>query len=465
MANMTFNIGPNGRVVIDGCRGDVRVQGGDRATIEVSGDNTLAGRVSASNGELSIRNYNGDLRILAGPDATISGRRIAGDVSIERAGAVDLESVGGDLSAADVSSIRASEVGGDMRATLRDGSGEIGRVAGDLEVRNASSLQLAAVGGDAELLSIKQLAGLGRIGGDLRLEWSGQLAEEAAGSIGGDAQITVAPEANLVLRAVVGGDITGDGQPPTPRAEAHEAEDYAATEEGGDVHGWDLEGAGGELTMTFGSGGPELQLTIGGDLDIHGGRVTSSSFNGIGRGGFPMGDFGLGNEMKRLTRDLRAMGRGLARDFAREMRTSTRSVPGGRPRVHVQFNDKTFHFDADQIDRLTREAREAAASGIARAQEAVERALVNIASSSRAAVSSPSAPRPPEPPRAPNAPVPVSGYTGNTVRIEREQPAVEPRRPAEEVQAEKLAILRMVSEGRLGVDEAELMLRALEERG
>jgi hypothetical protein len=48
------------------------------------------------------------------------------------------------------------------------------------------------------------------------------------------------------------------------------------------------------------------------------------------------------------------------------------------------------------------------------------------------------------------------------VRIEREAPAAVSS--PEDTQAEKLAILRMVSEGRLGIDEAEAMLRALEGR-
>jgi len=63
-------------------------------------------------------------------------------------------------------------------------------------------------------------------------------------------------------------------------------------------------------------------------------------------------------------------------------------------------------------------------------------------------------------PGAPRAP-----YVGQTVRIEREAPTATAARPAEEVQTDKLAILRMVSEGRMSIDEAELMLRALEERG
>ena len=180
----------------------------------------------------------------------------------------------------------------------------------------------------------------------------------------------------------------------------------------------------------------------------------------------PSGDFaGLGEEMRRLGREMKHMGKELARDLAREMRTATRHTgPGARPRFHFQINDKAFHFDPEQIERITREAREAAASGVARAQEAVERALVNMASSrAGSGPMPPGAPRPPRPGARP-------GYTGQTVRIEREAPAPvptpapNPPRPSEEVEAEKLAILRMVSEGRLAVEEAEVMLRALEER-
>ena len=459
MAQATFEIGAAARIVIDGCHGDLTIKGGERTAVEVSSDRSLGGRVSQSGDELTIRGYNGDLEVQVGREASIVGRRISGDVSIADVASVELQGLAGDLSLAGVSTCRVDEVGGDLDVQVHDGAVEIGRVGGDLRVENAQSLRLGAVGGDAELSGIKQLVELGRIGGDLRLEWAGQLAEALSGAVGGDAELELAPEASFVLRATVGGDITGDGTPPSVSAEGHEAEDSAPTPGGGSRHGWDLESGGGELTATFGNGGQELRLTVGGDLELHGGHVTSSSFQGGHGEDMPMGDFGLGNEMRRLARDLKAMGRNLARDLAREVRASTRGTPGPRPRVHVQWNDKAFHFDAEQIDRLTREAREAAASGIARAQEAVERALVNMASANRGWPPPP--PRPPEPPRAPG--VPAREYTGQTVRIERAAPA--PERSPEEVTAEKLAILRMVSEGRLGVDEAEVMLRALEGRG
>jgi hypothetical protein len=201
-------------------------------------------------------------------------------------------------------------------------------------------------------------------------------------------------------------------------------------------------------------------MTVGGDLELHGGRVTNSSFDGIARERVSFGDFGIGDEMRRLARDLKAMGRDLARDISREVRHSTRTERGGRPRIAFAINDKAFQLDAEQIERVTREARDAAASGIAMAQEAVERALVNMAAASRGARQGTH--RPPQPPRPP-APARPGGWTGQTVRIEREAPPA-PQRAPEEVESERLAILRMVSEGRLGIDEAEMMLRALEGR-
>lgn len=462
MAHMTFNLGSAARIVIDGCHGDLEIRGGDRTTVEVSGDRTLAGRVTDAGGELAIRGYNGDLVVEVGREASIAGRRISGDVEIEDIGAVELESINGDLSLVNVGSCRVDEVGGDLSLELRDGDGQIGRVAGDLRVAHAHSLTVGAVGGDAELSGIGQLAGLGPIGGDLELQWDGLLAGPVTGSVGGDAEIELGAQASFVLRAIVGGDISGTSAGVPAAESSEEAQSQPDAKQDSADHVWDLEAHGGELTATFGSGGEELRLTVGGDLDLDGGRVTSSSFGGASSEDLQMGDFGLGNEMKRLARDLKAMGRDLARDVAREVRHSTRGASGRPPRVHVQWNDKAFHFDADQIDRLTREAREAAADGIARAQEAVERALVNMVSSNRAwSAPAPSGPRPPTPPRAPGAP--AREYTGQTVRIEREAQA--PDRSPEEVSAEKLAILRMVSEGRLGIDEAEVMLRALEGRG
>ncbi|MDQ5854327.1 MAG: DUF4097 domain-containing protein [Chloroflexota bacterium] len=465
MTQMTFDIGAAARVVVDRCHGDIQIEGGDRTQVEVNGDRTLENRVREAAGEVTISGYHGKLQLKVGSEATITGRRVSGDVAIQNVANVEFQSVGGDFSATRIGALQVHDVGGDLRVELRGGPVEIGRVGGDLRVDHATTLQFGAVGGDADLQNVEQLTEPGRIGGDLRLQWAGRLGGPASLSVGGDARLELAEGASFVLLAHVGGDVSGEGTTWDTAGEANAEEDQAAAEAGEQVQGWDQFGGGGKLMATFGDGGEELRLTVGGDLEIHGGRVTAASFKGVWEGDIPVGDFaGLGEEMRRFGREMRHMGRELARELTREMRTAARSGgPGGRPRVHVQFNDKAFHFDAEQIERITREAREAAASGVARAQEAVERALVNMVSGGRASYRPPMPPRPPFPGAGPRPP--MGGYTGHTVRIEREEPPPAESRSPEEIRAEKLAILRMVSEGRLAIDEAEAMLRALEGRG
>jgi len=327
-------------------------------------------------------------------------------------------------------------------------------------------LQLNTVGGDAEVSDVDEIVSLGRVGGDLELRWAGRLSAETQCWVGGDAKLELGTNASFTLRANVGGDASGDGLKPVMADQSEGSEQSATTGH------WDLEAGNGELVVTFGDGSVALTLQVGGDLELRGGNATSATFSGSEHSDFFGGDFaGIGDEMRRFGREMKNMGRQIAREVAREVRTSTRSAgPGARPRVQVQFNDKSFQFDVDQIDRLTREAREAAASGVARAQEAVERALVNMVSQRdrQRGPGAPSAPRPPQavppvPPVPGVPPVPPRpSYTGQTVRIEREAPAA--ASSPEDTQAEKLAILRMVSEGRLGIDEAEAMLRALEGR-
>jgi hypothetical protein len=456
MAQQTYQTGSVVRIVIPRCHGDLTVVGEeDRQDVVMRSDRSYNDQTAFNEGELVINGGHGDIHLRVPSGATVVGERIAGDAEVSNVAQAEFRSVGGDFSAKDLTGLQVENVGGDFDATLRGGFAGVGRVGGDVEVRGASSLQLGTVGGDAEIADVDDLLGLGVIGADLSLRWTGRLNVPIEATVGGDAEIALDDSASFTLNATVGGDVSGEGRRPTRTNGNGEAD---ASDHGGR---WDLEAGGGQLMVIYGDGTTAFNLRVGGDLNLRGGNVTNATFEGNGRSDFFEGDFaGIGDEMRRFGREMKNMGRQIAREVAREVRASTRSAgPGPRPRVQVQFNDKSFQFDADQIDRLTREAREAAASGVARAQEAVERALVNMVSQRDRA----RGPVPPRPPQAPGAPVPPRPATGQTVRIERAEPA--DTRSPEEVQEEKLAILRMVSEGRLAIDEAEAMLRALEGRG
>src|SRR3954454_5895677 len=177
MPNMTYDTGSNVRVVIENCHGDLRIEGGDRTQVEISGDRSLSGRVTEAPGELTIGGFNGDLRLKVGAQATIVGGRVSGDVIVSQVAAVEFQTVGGDLSARKVGSSKVHAVGGDLEVGLSNGTAQVGRVGGDLEVKHVSQLQLDVVGGDADLKDIDRIVALGRIGGDLELSWTGNLTE------------------------------------------------------------------------------------------------------------------------------------------------------------------------------------------------------------------------------------------------------------------------------------------------
>jgi hypothetical protein len=283
-------------------------------------------------------------------------------------------------------------------------------------------------------------------------------------------ELRLPSEVNLNLVAMVGGDLEGRGDD------------------------WNVNGEAGRHELVFGEGRNHMALTVGGDLDIRGGTApqeASSSFaygKKRNKAQDPMNDFG--EELRGLGRELEEMGRSLAkdlsslgRDIAREVRVAGRETMRGmksdfgprgwgqRPRV--RFNEQEFHLDPEQVERIKREARAAAASGVARAQEAVERALHQWQQG--AVPRRPNAPRPPTPPTAPTPPsTPPVGqvYTGQTIRMEGQPESGSSEAGTRDARAnrttdldaERLAILRMVHEGRLGPDEAELLLRGLEDR-
>ena len=501
MAQQVFDVGASARIVVEGCHGDLRVEGGDRTQVEINGDRHLATRVSQSDGEVRIRGHHGDLMLRVGREATIIARRVSGDCQIDQVASLEVKSLAGDLMATNIrtvhagavagdlqvngaTEVHAASVGGDLRADLQGGSVTVDRVGGDLELINAASARVGKVGGDAAINGVAELQGLDTVGGDLHLQWGGRLAEPIATAVGGDVRLELTEDGAFVLRAVSGGEISGDGttwdirterstgaasggeQNPGEPADQEQPDTAQARTE----QGWTMQEAGGSVAATFGDGGHELRLSVGGDLEVRGGRVTAYSYTSAEDVQAHIGELGIGGEMRKLARDLKRMAKDLAREVEQEVRTATRGPgPGPRPRFGFHFNDRAFNFDPEQIERITREAREAAQSGIARAQEAVERALVNMVATRGEPGRPPRPPRPARPGFGPRPPVtprpPVPSYTGQTVRIERESPPAPPARSPEEIQSEKLAILRMVSEGRLSIDEAETMLRALEGRG
>lgn len=454
------DVSPTMRLQISGCGGDVDITGHNDTLLLIEGDTMLEPWLQQDGDTFTISGYAEDLKIRVPHRASVDLRNIGGDVEVRAVADANVHAVarleangiGGDLHVAQVPQIEVGTVGGDVTIVGDSENVSIGQVGGDLEMGRATSLHVRAVGGDAQINEVAQLHTLGPIGGDLRLVWSGRAGEthNLQSSVGGDMTLYLGDANDLTIVAMVGGDVRGQGD------------------------GWNIKHGSGRHQLVFGSGSTRWTLMIGGDLHIKGRTAPQHAGNGQEWNEWRGSMDQFGDEMRGLGRDLEEMGRTLARDLgnlgreiAREVRIAGRDAArdAGKAYVYGRFRkerDRGFNFDPEQIERLKREARAAAASGIARAQEAVEEALGQIQQNLNPS-NRPTPPRPPVPPTPP-----TSGYTGQTRRMNPQDAvgasaAQQAATSQSDRDAERLAILRMVYEGRISPDEAEVLLRGLED--
>ncbi len=241
MAQETYTLGGTPTIVINACDGDLEIVGqpDDTGTATVAAG---ALRGTAQRGDQLVVERCDDLRLTVPRGATIVVQRIAGDARIER------------LAAA-----RIGEIGGDLDARLIEGACTVGRVGGDAQVIGVANLALGPVGGDARLDDLTGALRLARVdgdatvrgaidgfgptgvGGDLTLDIHVVPGHEYRLDVGGDARITLPADADLTLRATVGGDVSG-----------------VATS------------GRGAAETTWGEGSAQLILHAGGDLVVHG---------------------------------------------------------------------------------------------------------------------------------------------------------------------------------------------------
>ncbi|HEY0733596.1 MAG TPA: hypothetical protein VGD69_01715 [Herpetosiphonaceae bacterium] len=483
MATFQLEVQPDMLLRVYGCGGDVKVTGHDRTTIEVNGDDdgeeALERYLRQDGNTITINGYPSDLNIALPHRASVELNGIGGDVEVRAVGDLGAQAmaklaahgIGGDVRVSDVAQIDLESIGGDATIEHKSDAADanqrvvVGRVGGDFTIQRAAQLSLHVAGGDANLGEVERLESLGHIGGDLHLTLTGGLEGNIRTIVGGDAKIDLSEAPNLTLVATVGGDFKGSGEE------------------------WNLRRGAGRHSLVFGEGGPPLQLMIGGDLRLHSKSAPQQTTGFAGHHGEGTDDWhdfrgtmeGFGEDMRGFGRELEEIGRNLAhelsslgRDIAREVRIAGRETMrdaarnrvgrmGGFGRGQGQHGD--FGFDSEQVERLKREARAAAASGIARAQEAVEQALQQWQQGKGPGGRPVPPARGPVPPRPPQPP-----FTGQTVRIDREAQEPEPQAPEASASqpanrdAERLAILRMVHEGRLAPDEAEMLLRGLDSR-
>jgi SHOCT-like domain len=445
----------------------------DVALVEIE---TVGADVSLDTVEtVVVGNVGGDLNVHEIADALSCGN-IGGDCAIKSSTPyeVAIGNIGGDIVVNHAASVQIGSVGGDSQ--LRDVLGivEVANVGGDASFKDVGgNLQVGSIGGDGVLSGLKAAMEVGSIGGDLELQATFPAGSRTRLNVGGDASIELPENANLSIRAAVGGEVTGQ----------------SVTFEGGNM-----------ISLVYGDGAADLELSVGGDLALRGaGNPRSSNYNSS------WGDFGkemseLGREMGKLGQELAheigsafqeagwAQGSEWASDLNRKMdeqarraqhkaeesarkaqrkaEEATRRAGERAPRVRVRVNDREWRMDPERLERLKEQARRAATEGIVGALEAVEEAIGNLGF--------PKAPKPPVPPTPPSSPSPPA--TGQTLHTEtggqaQQEPSAQQTTnsedagtnnvPEPDLEQEREAILRMIAEGRISPEEGDMLLEGL----
>jgi hypothetical protein len=292
--------------------------------------------------------------------------------------------------------------------------------------------------------------------------------------VGGDAGIVIPDDADLSIRATVGGDVSGRS---------------IITSRSGNL-----------VNLIYGEGRAHLDLNVGGDLNLKGTSNPRSSSSASGS----WNDFG--REMSKLGQDLGKLGQGLGQEIAsafsgagwtygadfaddiarkaeekarkaqRKAEEQTRKATERAARINIRFNDREWRLDPERLERIREQARSAASEGITGALDAVERAMSNLR------IPMPPPPRPPfgappvppmppvgrdkSGPYAPSpsgaAPAPVPQAQGETAQdgVPGQQGPREDHSPVD-LEQEREAILRMIAEGRVTPEEGDLLLEAL----
>lgn len=413
-----------------------------------------------------------DLHVTNVP-ALRSREGIGGDASISNVALVEIEAVGADLRIEQTEAVVVGEVGGNLDVegvadTLRCGNvgGDcqvqssadteviLGNIGGDLEIGSAARVQIGSVGGDCDLRNVQDVVEVGNVGGDARIidiggnlqvgniggdgELLGLQGNIEAGSVGGDLELQGTFPAGSRTRMNIGGDASVE-LPDNPNLNIRAAV-------GGEVSGSSIAfGSSGNLVnLAYGDGAAELELSVGGDLELRGAGSPRSSSSGGSWGDLKHDMADLGREMNRLgqelAREVTAIfneagwtkgakwtkgwtkganpGDEISRKVEERVRQAQRRTEEAArkveeqarraqqraeerarhanqkaSRMRVRINDREWRMDPDRLERILEQAQRAADEGVAGAMEAVERAISKLR-----------VPTPPKPPASPAPP-------------------------------------------------------------
>jgi DUF4097 and DUF4098 domain-containing protein YvlB len=435
---------------------------------------------------------------------------------------VTLGMVGGDLEINGAARVQIGTVGGDCELLNVQDTVEVSQVSGDGTFINiGGNLQIGNIGGDAELNDLRGNVEVGSIGGDMELIATFPAGSHAHMNVGGDASVALPDNPNLSIQAAVGGDVSGrsisfdsGGGGNLVNLVYGEGAAQLELNVGGDLV---INGSGNPRSSSSSSGsswgdfgrewadfgremgkiGEEIGREMG-QLGEELGRELGTAFTEAGWSSGADWANKISRKVEEQARRAQHHAEEQARhaqrraeeqarraaDQARRAEDAGRRPRESGPRAHVRINDREWRLDPERLERIKDQARKAGAEGVTGALEAVERALSNLR-----------IPVPPRPPVPPTPPPPTAGVptpptppapptsqgsstptpqafeqTGNPSTGEEKMtegteanamPAEQPGAAESNPEQERVAILRMIAEGRITPEEGDMLLEAL----
>ena len=425
MDQIVLDAAPNTTIHVTSVAGDLRVTGWDRPQVAAEGDGSDNLHVEQNGGAIQVRadsdctlrvprgaalrldSVSGDARV-KNLDGALTIQRISGELVLRQVGPVDVQSVSSDLSAKKVvGHLRAQSVSGDVLARSVSGAFEAGSISGDLYLREVEGNVQADVSGDVTL-SLK---------------------------FTGDHEYNVRASGDIVVR--LGGDANG-------RFEIQSVSDITV-----DVSGAQVEGQGSHRVVTLGSGQPTVRLEASGDVTLTSQAADPDAW----------GDFG-----DRFGEDIGLMAEELASQFTSHAdldRILNERLAHLNVAAHIRTDEiaAKARRAAERVQQAQRRAQREVESAQRRAQREAERAQRHVENAKRRAEA---AQRRAEMRHGEHGRRGAWAF-GFTMPPRPPVPPVPPVPPAEPVtDDERMAILRMVEQGKINVADAEKLLAALE---
>ena len=380
------------------CQGDLDIRGWSRPTVRLQG---ASGKLEASQeAETVMISSPSDLRIEAPYESTLHIQAVHGDARIKRIdGEVAIDSIHGDLVLNRVGPATLQTVYGDVSARTVDGDLQVGAVHGDFSARQIDGdLSVQTVGRDLGLRDLHGSAEADNVHGDIRLRTALFPGRVYRFKAGGDLVARVTSDSHADLTLRSGRD--------KPRVKA-QLSDQKVSEH--------------EISGRLGDGGAEAVLEAGRDLVLS------------------IQDSEQPSDWDELAVGVGSLGAEFGLEFASLAEEITAQIEAQMAGVSAQLEEKLAHLS--MIDERTASAAQRVQQQAEQAAERIRRAAEREAQRARRHAD--------------------RAYRKSTGRIYPAQPS-QPASSSEPVSDnERMAILSMVAQSKITIEEAETLLAAL----